>query len=215
MTAAARPMMGIVIKAPFVLLAAEGIKGWETRGYTPDPARLAEGERLALIAGRNVFTYDQAPEAWDRLAELDHLGRLTGEEIASAVGVLGPDCWRWPLGHVVAAPVYGGSVPILSTVDDRHPHRRYIIADPVPPQRLTYHDRRRVGLNPVGIADQWHLGTWTPGRRAWPLTGATVLERPVPCPAKQPDGSRISMQSMFPLPAHVAAAVTAQIGLDS
>lgn len=121
-------------------------------------------------------------------------------------------------GTVLAVVTYGGSCPIIEFGDGwddpndapdqfvrlgfgPHPPRHHVRTDPD-----VAHD-----FTAVSIADQLPSGKFLPGRTAWPLTNPRRLATPVPCPATQPDGTRISMQGVFTLPDHVEAAVTAQL----
>lgn len=131
------------------------------------------------------------------------------------------DYHEFTIGTVLAVVTYGGAAPIVDfgagwDVPADAPDqfiRTGLTRDPAGVSRYRYHPPRHCirrtssTFDAVDITDQMPYGVFTPGRYAWPLSNPRRLTDPVPCTANQPDGTRISMQGVFTLPAHTEAAI--------
>lgn len=209
-------LQAIVLRNPWAPLVAMGIKQWELRGFQPRTT-LARGDDLAIVMGRGDDR-EAYPAAWDRWIATIHARLKT----AMRNGDADPDQlramidWAQP-GHVLGVARYQRAIPVRA-------HTGFPSTDPITtefqfnPSPKAYPSRLCLvtpygpsGARWNGMEDQADLAPWTPGSQAWELDEARPLEQPVPCPAKNDDGSRLIMQGVFALPGSVETAVRSQL----
>lgn len=222
----------IVLQAPWAPLAAIGIKGYETRGFAPRTT-VRPGDDLAIVCalkpdrkapkwlGAWTYTLGEGTVSPEVHADDPEHGECPCPDPDD--GAWSPECralneWRPALlrdegahglslvttylpGHVLAVVTYEGALKITASP--------WVVGDRI----ISRGDRLMRCHNGKGwpIDDQRTLGDFTPGRTAWPLSNPRPLADPVPCPARQPDGSRVHMQGVFTLPDHIEQAVRAQL----
>lgn len=214
-------MKALVAYAPMPLLIALGIKGIETKTAPPNGDMRPEGvrgapgcavdrgERVAFVLGKTVWSYDEFPEAWDRLAEAMAVpmfvtGRLLADLFAHATPEFLYQRTGHRLGSVVCTATVTGALPVRDPWDDDPgvwPPEHPCI---VPTGR--FDDLSAVQVAPgsyaptVARSGERPLGDFTPGRWGW-LLADPVPCTPVPCKGRQ---------GVFQLPENVAEQVTAQ-----
>lgn len=220
-----------MLQAPWAPLVALGIKRYETRGFRPS-GTLALGDDLAIVLGRSPEGVRALPGDCEGGYEGGWLYGYVGTDAeyqagycihTSAEGTRGdvflddlaphrpPAHHEFKAGTVLAVVTYGGAIPIIDEElgwcgKGDTPDVVLAVGDPGELHRISVHWE-----DDIDLADQIPWGVYTPGRYAWELTNVRRLADPVPCPARQLDGTPISMQSVFELPDHVDTAVAQQI----
>ena len=224
-------MKGIVLQAPWAPLVALGVKGYETRGFRPGPATLLPGDDLAIVLGRSSDGVWALPGDCEGKTEAGWVYGFVGDhqagycehtsdegtrgDVFMHLNVDGPTAVpdqleHFTIGTVLAVVTYGGALPVSSHLVLpvprlwRHPWSGQLFEVTANPQDATTRSL-------TAVTEQLLYGDFTPGRYGWPLTNVRRLAEPVECPARQLDGTRISMQGVFDLPDHVAATVAEQM----
>lgn len=213
-------MKALVVRQPWASLIAHGIKTIETRGFAPRTS-IRPGDQIAIVAGKAALP-PVGPIAGTSLF-VKHLNRDPKAPKMLGGYTDGPWLLPMPQGIVVTVATYDEALPCVDdpTPEGQPVHERCLFTDNT--LRLFSEDWDFIveagGCAPAHTAkplpDQLPLGDFTPGRYGWLLSNPQRMTRPVPCPAKRPDGSRTVMQGVFTLPDDVLEHVTPQLNQGS